>query len=84
MRSSSTIGSISLLPTSRVVNAPAGKPAARKISSIASAQPLTLEACLSTIVLPAISAGAAARNACQYGKFQGMIASRTPSGRNAT
>ena len=83
-RSSSTIGSICLLPTSSVAKRPSGKPLARKISSIFSATPVTFEACLSTIALPAMSAGAAARNACQYGKFHGMIASSTPSGRNAT
>ena len=83
-RSSSTIGSISLLPTSSVANMPSGRPLARKISSIFSATPVTFAACFSTTALPAMSAGAAARNTCQYGKFHGMIASSTPSGRNAT
>ena len=41
----------------------------------------TLLACLSRPTLPAMSAGAAKRMACQSGKFHGMIASTTPSGR---
>ncbi len=57
-----------------------GKPASRKTSSMASAQPVTLLACLSTPTLPAISAGAAKRNTCQNGKFHGITASTTPSG----
>ena len=56
----------------------------RKASSIASEHCGTLEACLSTAVLPAMSAGAAKRNTCQKGKFQGIIASTTPSGSKAT
>jgi len=64
----------------RVVKAPAGNPALAKTSSIASAHPGTLEACFRTMTLPAISAGMAARNACQSGKFQGMTASTAPSG----
>ncbi len=40
----------------------------------------TLEACLSSIVLPASSAGTAARNTCQKGKFHGMMARTVPSG----
>ena len=51
---------------------------------MASAQRGTFVACLSTAPLPAISAGAAKRNTCQNGKFQGMIASTTPSGSKAT
>ena len=35
-------------------------------------------------LLPATSAGRAARNACQNGKFQGMTARMTPSGWNLT
>ena len=61
-----------------------GKPARRKTSSIASAQPGTLEACFSTAALPAISPGAAKRKTCQNGKFHGITASTTPSGWNAT
>ena len=60
--------------------APAGSPRRATRSSMASAQPGTFEACLSTPPLPAISAGAAKRNTCQKGKFQGMIASTRPSG----
>ena len=51
---------------------------------MASAQLGTFDACLSTAPLPAMSAGAAKRNTCQNGKFQGMIASTTPSGSKAT
>ena len=51
---------------------------------MASAQPSTFEACLRTPPLPAISAGAAKRKTCQNGKFHGITASTTPSGRNAT
>ena len=54
--------------------------ASRNTYSIASAQPGTFVACLSTPALPAISAGAAKRNTCQNGKFQGITASTTPSG----
>ena len=59
-------------------------PPRTKISSIASAQPGTFDACFSTPALPAISAGAANRKTCQNGKFHGMMASTTPSGSNAT
>ena len=38
-------------------------------------------ACLSSPTLPAASAGAANRMACQSGKFHGMMASTVPSGR---
>jgi hypothetical protein len=72
------------LGTSAVANRPSGKPASRKTDSIARAQPGTLLACLSTPPLPAISAGAAKRNTCQNGKFQGITASTTPSGLKAT
>jgi len=37
-----------------------------------------------SITFPAIKAGAAARNVCQYGKFHGMIASTTPRGSKLT
>ena len=40
----------------------------------------TFEACLSSPTLPAISAGAAKRIACQSGKFHGMMARTGPSG----
>ena len=71
-------------PTSSVRNASRGTPAACRISSIASAQPLTFEACLSRPTLPAMSAGAAKRKTCQSGKFHGMTASTRPSGSKAT
>ena len=51
---------------------------------MASAHCGTLEACLSSPTLPAISAGAAKRKTCQNGKFHGIIASTTPSGWYAT
>ena len=62
-----------LLPMSSVRNTPSGKPAWTKISSMASAQPGTFDACFSTPALPAMSAGAANRKTCQNGKFHGMI-----------
>ena len=67
-------------PTSRASKQPSGNSARRKISSIASAHCGTFEACFSRPTLPAISAGAAKRNTCQKGKFQGITASTTPSG----
>jgi hypothetical protein len=51
---------------------------------MANAQPGTFEACLSTAALPAINPGAANRNTCQNGKFQGITASTTPIGLNVT
>ncbi len=66
--------------TRSVWKTPSGKPARRKISSIASAHCGTFEACLSRPTFPAISAGAANRKTCQKGKFHGMIASTGPSG----
>ena len=72
------------LPITSVRNRPAGSSASRHTASISSAQPVTLEACLSSTALPAMSAGAAARKTCQYGKFQGITASTTPSGSKAT
>ena len=47
----------------------AGSPRSRARSRV------TLEACFSRPTLPAISAGAAKRNTCQSGKFQGITAS---------
>ena len=67
-----------------VWNTPSGNPARRKMSSIASAHCGTLDACLSTATLPAMSAGAAKRNTCQNGKFHGITASTTPSGLKST
>src|SRR6266581_4705671 len=61
-----------------------GKPACRKIASMARAQPGTLEACFNIPALPAMSAGAANRKTCQNGKFQGMTASTTPNGWKVT
>ena len=80
-RSSRSTFSIVPEPMSRVWNTSSGKPALRKSSSMYSAVCGTLLACLSRPTLPAISAGAAKRMACQSGKFHGMIASTTPSGR---
>ena len=67
-------------PTSSVWNAPSGKPASRKISSMASAHCGTMEACFSSPTFPAMRAGAAKRKTCQNGKFQGMMASTGPIG----
>lgn len=69
---------------STVANRSSGKPASRNTDSMARAQPGTLLACFSTPPLPAIKAGAAKRNTCQKGKFQGMTARMTPSGWKAT
>ena len=65
-------------------NSGGGKPASLKIASIASAAPVTFDACLSRPALPAMSAGAANRNTCQSGKFHGITASTGPRGSNAT
>ena len=70
--------------TRRARKSGGGKPASLKICSMASAQPLTLPACLRRPALPAMRAGAAKRKTCQNGKFHGMIASTGPRGRNAT
>jgi hypothetical protein len=68
-------------PLIRIVrNRPFGKPASRNVCSMARAHCGTFEACLRTAALPAIRAGAAKRTTCQKGKFQGMMASTTPSG----
>ena len=80
-RSSRRIFSTLPLPTSRVWKTSSGKPASRNSSSMNSAVWGTLLACLSRPTLPAARAGAAKRIACQSGKFHGMIASTTPSGR---
>ena len=77
---SSRIPATRSLPTSKVAKSPFGSPASRSTLSMASAQPGTLPACLSTTAFPAISAGAAARKTCQNGKFHGITASTTPSG----
>ena len=80
-RSSRITASTLPLPISRVWNTSSGKPASRNSSSMNSAVWGTLLACLSRPTLPAASAGAAKRIACQSGKFHGMIASTTPIGR---
>ena len=67
-------------PISRVWKVPSGNPARANRSCMYSAVCGTFEACLSSPTLPAISAGAAKRMACQSGKFQGMTASTGPSG----
>ena len=61
-----------------------GKPAPCTISSMARAQPDTLEECFSRPALPAMSPGATKRKTCQRGKFQGITARTTPRGVNAT
>ena len=79
-RPSRRIPSIRPDDTSRVWNVPAGKPARANRSCMNRAVCGTFEACLSRPTLPAISAGAANRMACQSGKFHGMMASTGPSG----
>src|SRR6266704_6140057 len=79
-RSSVRIASTLSEPTSRVWNAPSGKPARRNRSSRNSAVCGTFDACLSRPALPAIRAGAANRMTCQSGKFHGMTASTGPIG----
>ncbi len=66
--------------TKIVVNTPLGKPDSLNISCNACAHWGTFDACFKTNVLPAIIAGAAARIACQKGKFHGITARITPSG----
>ena len=61
-----------------------GQPASCASASMASAQPGTFEACLSSAPLPAMSAGARKRKSCQKGKFHGITASTTPSGWKVT
>ena len=51
--------------TRSVVTTPSGTPASRNTASMASAEPGTFAACLSTATLPAIRAGAAKRKNCQ-------------------
>ncbi len=80
MRGSSISRATRSDPTSSAWKAPSGNPAPRKISSIASAQSGTFEACLRSPTLPAIRAGAAKRKTCQNGKFQGITARTGPSG----
>ena len=77
-RSSRRIASTRAELTSRVWNAPSGKPARANRSCRNSAVCGTFDACLSSPTLPAISAGAAKRMTCQSGKFHGMMASTGP------
>lgn len=58
-----------------------GNPALVNRSSMYRAVCGTFDACLSRPVLPAMRAGAAKRMTCQSGKFHGITASTTPSGR---
>jgi hypothetical protein len=80
IRGSAISGSTSL-PATKTARRKSSRPkASATIFPMAPAQPGTFEACLSRIVFPAISAGAAKRKACQSGKFHGMMASTGPSG----
>src|SRR6266850_5085501 len=78
------IGPTAEAGTRSEVKRPSGSPASRKIDSMASEQPETLDACFSRQAFPAIKAGAAKRKTCQKGKFQGITARTTPRGWNAT
>ena len=69
---------------SSVLNKFSGKPALINISSTAKAEPATFEACFSAMLFPAIKAGAAPRNTCHNGKFQGITAKIIPKGSNRT
>ena len=71
-------------PMSRVRKTSAGSPAWANTDSMARAHWGTLEACLRTTALPAMSDGAAMRKTCHRGKFQGMTASTVPKGSNTT
>jgi len=84
IRGSSMIACTAEASMSSAWKQPSGKPARRKISSIASAHCGTLEACLSRPTLPAMSAGAAKRKTCQKGKFHGITASTGPRGSKRT
>ena len=79
-RGSRRMRSTALDETSSVWKQPSGKPPRAMTSERYSADCGTLDACLSRPTLPAISAGAANRTACQSGKFHGITASTTPSG----
>ena len=64
----SPISSLALRPeTTIVLKTPGAAPARSKAFSSSRPQPVTLEACLSTKVLPAETIGAAARIACHSG-----------------
>ena len=77
---SSMISPTDLDETTIVLKILSGKPASRKISSIARAQPVTFEECLRIPPLPAIKFDAANLNTCQKGKFHGITANTTPNG----
>ena len=79
-RSSSTTRCTCSDVISSVWNSPASNPPSTNACSMASAHCGTFEACLSNPTFPAMSAGAAKRNTCQKGKFQGMTASTGPIG----
>ena len=64
---------------SSVWNTSAGNPAPHQLLE-EQQLPGTLEACLSSPVFPATSAGARKRTTCHSGKFHGMTASTGPSG----
>ena len=66
-RSSEITAATSAEPISSVRNDPVGKPPFSKMSSRYSADCGTFDACLSSPVLPAISAGAANRMTCHSG-----------------
>ncbi|GAB6938899.1 hypothetical protein JCM11754A_24260 [Isoptericola variabilis] len=87
-RRSRMTAATSSVASGRLRNAPGGAPVAdsarAKTSPIASAHPGTCGSCLSTPVLPAISAGAAKRRASQKGAFHGRTPSTVPSGRCCT
>ena len=84
MRWSAMRRSTAAEPMSSVWKTPSGTPASRNTSSMASADCGTFDECLSSITLPAESAGRPARNACQNGKFHGITARTTPRGWNRT
>ena len=61
-----------------------GIPLLLKAFSISIPHPIVVLAGFSIIVLPTIREGAANLNACQKGKFQGIILHITPTGSNVT
>src|SRR5206468_8542099 len=63
-----------------VLNTPPGAPLFCIILSISIPHCIVALAGFKTIVFPAINEGAANRNACQYGKFHGIILAITPKG----
>ena len=67
----------------KVWKIPSGNPAFRNMFSISIPHCMVTLAGFRTIVFPAISDGAANLNACQYGKFHGMILAIIPIGSKA-